>query len=124
MTREREWLIEFLDRSDGLNDEEREWLIEFLDRSDELNDEEREWLIEFLDRSDELNDEEREWLIEFLDRSDISYTTPGRKDHVYVGKINGEKQYQQKRYLLWKLRDLHEIADGTNITGMGNQDSF
>ena len=69
-------------------------------------------------KKDELNDEEREWLIEFLDRSDTSYTTPGRKDHVYVGKIKGEKQYQQKRYLLWKLRDLHEIANGTTVISL------
>ena len=27
----------------------------------------------------------------FLDRPDISRQTPGRKDHVYIGKIDGIK---------------------------------
>ena len=44
----------------------------------------------------ELTEREKIWLLEFLDRSDISYTNPGRKDSVYIGKINGESQYMQK----------------------------
>ena len=56
------------------------------------------------------------WLKELLDRSDVSYTTPGRKDHIYVGKVNGVKKYEQKRYLLWNLRDLHDIANGDTET--------
>ena len=63
--------------------------------------------------SDLLNDEQEEWLVNFLDRDDISRQTPGRKDTVYIGKVNGEKRYLQKRYLLWKIRDLLDIANGS-----------
>ena len=34
---------------------------------------------------------EQKWLLEFLDRPDISYTTPGRNDHCYVGKVEGQR---------------------------------
>lgn len=54
----------------------------------------------------ELSHEENDWLEQFLDQGDMSYITPGRKDHKYVGKSNGSKQYIQKRYLRWNLRDL------------------
>jgi len=47
----------------------------------------------------ELKEDEIDWLSEFFDRGDISYITPGRKDHVYVGISEGIKQYVQKRYL-------------------------
>ena len=42
---------------------------------------------------------EEEWLSAFLDRADISRQTPGPKDNVFIGKVNSEKQYVQKRYL-------------------------
>ena len=45
----------------------------------------------------ELNEEEKIWLIEFLNRFNISYTNPGRKDHVYIGKIDGKSKYKQKQ---------------------------
>ena len=45
----------------------------------------------------ELNEEEKIWLIEFLNRFKISYTNPGRKDHVYIGKIDGKSKYKQKQ---------------------------
>ena len=61
----------------------------------------------------ELVEEEKIWLIEFLNRSDISYTNPGRKDNVYIGKLNGESQYKQRQYLLWPLRDILLMANGT-----------
>ena len=49
---------------------------------------------------------------------------PGRKDHVYVGKKDGVKLYEQKRHLLWKIRDLNEIANsGSGIEEAGG-DSF
>ena len=63
-------------------------------------------------KKDELSDEELKWLKEFLDCPDISYMFPGRKDHVHVGKKEGVKVYEQKRYLSWKLRNLDEIANG------------
>ena len=49
---------------------------------------------------------------------------PGRKDHVYVGKKDGVKVYEQKRYLLWKIRDLHEIANGGSVIEEAGGDSF
>ena len=56
-----------------------------------------------------LSDDEKPkaWLLEFLDRQDICRQMPGRKDQVYVGKDEtGERKYVEKRYLLWKIRDL------------------
>ena len=47
-----------------------------------------------------------------MDGADITYTTPGRKDHVYVGKLDGVKQYSQKKYLLWTIIDILQIANG------------
>ena len=48
----------------------------------------------------ELIDKEKIWLIAFLDRSDIFYTNPGHKNHIYIGKFDGESKYKQKQYLL------------------------
>ena len=61
----------------------------------------------------ELVEEEMIWLIEFLNRSDITYTNPGHKDNVYIGKLNGKSQYKQREYLLWPLRDILLMANGT-----------
>ena len=36
----------------------------------------------------------------------------GRKNNVHVGKINGERNYVQERFLLWKMRDIVDIANG------------
>ena len=57
-------------------------------------------------------------------RPNISSLNPGRKDHVYIGKKDGVKVYKQKRYLLWKIRDLHEIANGWNGIEEAGGDSF
>ena len=43
-----------------------------------------------------LSEEQEKWIIDFLERPEMTYTNPGRKDHVYIGKINGEKQFVQK----------------------------
>ena len=59
-----------------------------------------------------INDEQTAYLDEFFERPDITYINPGRKDHVYLGKVDGEKTYAQKRYLLWTLRELFEILNG------------
>ena len=75
-------------------------------------------------KKDELSDEELKWLKDFLDRPDISYMNPGRKDHVYVGKKDGVKVYEQKRYLLWKIQDLYEIANGGSVIEEAGGDSF
>ena len=61
----------------------------------------------------DLNKEEKKWLETFLPCSEVSYTNPGRKYHVYVGKINGESRYKQCLYLLWNLHDLLDIINGT-----------
>ena len=49
---------------------------------------------------------------------------PRRKDHVHVGKKDGVKVYKQKCYLLSKIRDLHEIANGESGIGEVGRDSF
>ena len=51
----------------------------------------------------ELNEEEKQWLVEFVSRADLTYTNPGQKDNVYIGKVNGEKVFKQKLYLLWNI---------------------
>ena len=55
---------------------------------------------------------EEEWLSAFLDRADISRQTPGRKDNGFTGKVNGKKQYAQKRYLQWTIQELLGIING------------
>ena len=70
----------------------------------------------------DLNEEEKQWLETFLSRSDVTYTNPGRKDNVYVGKINGERRYKQRLYLLWTLRELLDIANGSGKVDVS--DSF
>ena len=51
----------------------------------------------------ELTESKKDWFKNFLDKPDIIYVIPGRKDHRYVGKIDGKSQYVQKRYLMWTL---------------------
>ena len=62
-----------------------------------------------------MSQREREWLENFLERADITYTTPGRRDTVYVGMDHGKRQYRQKRCLLWKIRDLLGIAIASEV---------
>ena len=59
----------------------------------------------------DLDANEKSWLIDFLDRQDITYTTPGKRDQVYMGKINGKKVYEIKKYLLRSLNDLLGILN-------------
>ena len=63
-------------------------------------------------------------MIDVLDRQDITYTTPGKRDLVYMGKINGKKVYETKKYLLWTLNDLLDILNGCEVTGIQTEDSF
>ena len=70
----------------------------------------------------QLTAREKEWLRNFLDTPDITYVTPGRKDHRYVGKVDGKSQYAQKRYLRWTLNDLLNIANGSPL--IKNESSF
>ena len=55
---------------------------------------------------------EEECLSAFLNRGDISWQTPRCKDNVFIGKINGEKQYAHKRYLQWTIQELLGIING------------
>ena len=68
-------------------------------------------------RATELTEEEKQWIVDNLDRADLTYVNPGRKDHVYIGKKDGERQYCQKRYLLWNMRDLLNILNGNEVAG-------
>ena len=70
------------------------------------------------------DDQERSWLIDFLDRQGITYTTPGKWDWVCMGKINGKKVYETKKYLLRMLNDLLDILNGCQVTGIQTEDSF
>ena len=63
----------------------------------------------------ELTESEKEWLKNFLDKPNITYVTPGRKNHRYVGKVDGKSQYVQKRYLMWTLNYLLNIANGSSL---------
>ena len=72
----------------------------------------------------DLDADEKSWLIDFLDRQGIMYTTPGKRHQVYMGKINGEKVYETKKYLLWTLNDLLDILNGCEVTGFQTEDSF
>ena len=63
-----------------------------------------------------LSDDKKAWLIELVGRSDLTYTNPGRAGNVYIGKIDGERQYLPRQYLLWSLKDLHDILNETSAS--------
>ena len=46
-----------------------------------------------------------------LDHPDLSMMNAGKKDNVYVGKVDGERRYKPKRYLLWPMRDILNILN-------------
>ena len=72
-----------------------------------------------------LSEEEQQWVKDFLDRPDISYTTPGRRDNVYIGIVNKVKRYALKRYILWKIRDIFDMINGSKIMENNpNSDTF
>ena len=75
-------------------------------------------------RNNELSQEEREWLEKFLERAHITYTMPGRRDTVYVGMDHGNRQYKQKRYLLWKIRDLLGTFNAAKVINNEQDASF
>ena len=66
-------------------------------------------------KKNELSQEEREWLKKFLEREDKTYITPGRRNTVYVGMDHDKRQYKQKRYLLWKIRDLLGVINASKV---------
>ncbi|XP_041471656.1 uncharacterized protein LOC121421100 [Lytechinus variegatus] len=59
-----------------------------------------------------LSPDREEFLLGFMQTPGISYTMPGHRDTVYVGMVDGQRQYKPKHYLLWHVREL---------TGMLNQ---
>ena len=66
-------------------------------------------------KKNELSQQEREWIENFFGRADLIYTMPGRRNTVYVGMDYGKRQYKQKRYLLWKTRDLLGIKNISKV---------
>ena len=54
----------------------------------------------------ELSEEEPICLEQFFQRPDMTYIALGKNQRKYLGKVNGESQYAQIRYLLWNLNDL------------------
>ena len=65
-------------------------------------------------KKNELNGVEEEWSENSLEGSDITYKTPGRRNTVYFGMYGDKREYKHKGYLLWKLRDLSTIINGSN----------
>ena len=53
--------------------------------------------------------------ISALDRPCICYMNPGKNDNVQIGKTNGSRVYEQKRYLLWPSRDILEILNRKSL---------
>ena len=43
-----------------------------------------------------LADDERTWLNDFLNRPDIVHITPVKNDNVYMGKVDGKKNFKKK----------------------------
>lgn len=42
----------------------------------------------------------------------MTYMNPGGKNNLYIAKIDGERCYVQKRYLIWNLRDALQVLNG------------
>ena len=73
---------------------------------------------------EDLSEKEVEWLKIYMERPEMTYINPGKKDHVYVGKIDGKSSFVQKQYLLWTLRDTLDIINGNELEGGSNETSF
>lgn len=73
----------------------------------------------------EMSEENVAWLTNILERSDITYMNPGKNDNVYIGKVDGISQFVQKQYLLWTIRDLLGIINGSSsMEGVGMNESY
>ena len=57
------------------------------------------------------------FLIKFLEGADISYTMPGRKGQVYVGKDKDGKSLYPAKHLLWTLSDLLDLLNNSDSEG-------
>ena len=50
---------------------------------------------------------QKKWIVDYLKRPNISYTCPGRRDSVYMGKNDdGTSEYHPRHYLLWFLSEI------------------
>ena len=58
-----------------------------------------------------LTEDHENFLLDVFERSDLTYTNTGRKDNLYIDKMNGEKTFVQKNYLFWNLRDVLNIIN-------------
>ena len=63
----------------------------------------------------ELSEEKKDWMIEFLNLSDMTSTNPRRQDNAYIGKVDVEWKYLPRQYLLWTLKDLLDIINGSKL---------
>ena len=71
-----------------------------------------------------LTEEQIRWLVAVLDRPDISHMNPGENDNIYIGKLDGTKQYEQKRYFLWPLRDILDILNGSGENVVNQSETY
>ena len=71
-----------------------------------------------------LSEEEVDRVFAFLNQPDISYTIPDRKQNVYVGTFNKVRKFAQKRYLLWTMREILEIINGSKLLESSEGDNF
>ena len=72
----------------------------------------------------ELETDGKSWLLDFLDLPDITYTTPAKRNEVYIGKVDEKKLYKTIKYLLRTLNEVLYIANGCVATGIQSEDSF
>ena len=63
----------------------------------------------------EISEEKKDWMIEFLRKSNMTYINPGRQDNVYAGKVDGERKYLPRQYLLWTLKDLLDMINRNEL---------
>ena len=72
----------------------------------------------------ELSEEKKDWMIEFLSWSDMTCTNPGCQDNVDTGKVDGEPKYLPRQYLLWTLKDLLDMINGSELHSSNFVPSF
>ena len=63
----------------------------------------------------ELSEEKKDWMVEFLGQSDMTYINPGGQDNVYMGKVDCERKYLPRQYLLRTLKDLLDRINGSEL---------
>ena len=71
-----------------------------------------------------LSEGEVDWVMFFANRPDISYTTFGRKDNIYVGIFNKAKKFIQKRYILCTTRETLDIINVSELLESSKGDNF